>query len=152
MGPGEAFEQTRAHVRKIFYRLRKGVEWKGKRVLVVDDQVGVGELVARVLSRVGCETQYVREPFDAIALVNGGKEFDLLVTDVVMPRLSGPELARRLRSLIPGLRVLMMTGYAQEEDLTGERVLPKPFSPAQLRAHCAAALAPPDAPSVTDSG
>lgn len=129
-----------------------GVEWKGKRVLVVDDQVGVGELVARVLSRVGCETQYVREPFDAIALVNGGREFDLLVTDVVMPRLSGPELARRLRSLIPGLRVLMMTGYAQEEDLTGERVLPKPFSPAQLRAHCAAALAPPDAPSVTDSG
>ncbi|MEQ9079474.1 MAG: ATP-binding protein [Sandaracinaceae bacterium] len=129
-----------------------GLEWKGKRVLVVDDQVGVGELVARVLSRVGCETQYVREPFDAIALVNGGKEFDLLVTDVVMPRLSGPELARRLRSLIPGLRVVMMTGYAQEEDLTGERVLPKPFSPAQLRAHCAAALAPPDAPSVTDSG
>ena len=60
---------------------------------------------------------------------------DLLITDVVMPGTSGPELARRLRTHRPGLRVLCMSGYPESEDrrIDGEAGwnawLQKPFTP-----------------------
>ncbi|HYD54924.1 MAG TPA: response regulator, partial [Gemmatimonadaceae bacterium] len=63
---------------------------------------------------------------------------DLVLTDLVMPRMGGAELARRLRHERPGLRVLFMSGYAPEarsaedELPPGAAVLPKPFSPAAL--------------------
>jgi DNA-binding response OmpR family regulator len=62
---------------------------------------------------------------------------DLLVTDVVMPRVSGPELARKLRSARPETRVLYISGYTGGDEQVGhlsdeEVFLPKPFTPAAL--------------------
>ncbi len=70
---------------------------------------------------------------------------DMLLTDVVMPGMSGVELARRLRSKRPNLRVLLMSGYPGD-DLAGElrdhqRFLRKPFTPFVLLEHVRAALA-----------
>ena len=65
---------------------------------------------------------------EALALVDAGQlRIDLLLTDTVMPGLSGPELARRLRERIPGLRVLLMSGYT-ERALAGD----EPFPPKTL--------------------
>lgn len=63
---------------------------------------------------------------------------DLLLTDVVMPGMSGSELARRLQALRPGIRVVFMSGYSPEAVATrgllapGSMFLPKPFSATQL--------------------
>ena len=61
------------------------------------------------------------------------EEIDVLVTDVVMPRMRGPELARRLKRLLPGLKVVYMSGYTEELSegqsiLEGASFLQKPFS------------------------
>ena len=61
---------------------------------------------------------------------------DLLISDVVMPGIKGPELAERLRAMRPGIRVLLMSGYAADvvtpNDLKEAVLLSKPFSPAVL--------------------
>jgi DNA-binding response OmpR family regulator len=60
----------------------------------------------------------------------------LLITDVVMPGLKGPELADRMRAMRPGIRVLLMSGYAADvvtpNDLKEAKLLSKPFAPAAL--------------------
>jgi CheY-like chemotaxis protein len=61
---------------------------------------------------------------------------DVLLTDVVMPGMKGPELARRLHALRPGVRILFMSGYAADVvtagDLKDAALVSKPFSPASL--------------------
>ena len=63
---------------------------------------------------------------------------DLLVTDVVMPKMSGVELARRLRLTLPGLRAIFISGYSEDTherewvSLGSEKFLQKPFSPKAL--------------------
>ena len=71
---------------------------------------------------------------------------DLLVTDVVMPRMSGVELARRLKSEAPEVKVLFMSGYSGQEIVqrgilrAGVDFLPKPFTPGELAARVRQAL------------
>jgi CheY-like chemotaxis protein len=66
------------------------------------------------------------------------ERFDLLLTDVVMPEISGPELSRILAGISPTLKVLFMSGYAEEEIVnrgvvnSGVALLPKPFTPEAL--------------------
>jgi len=61
---------------------------------------------------------------------------DVLLSDVVMPGMKGPELASRIRALRPSVRVLLMSGYAADvvtaQDLAHATLLSKPFAPAQL--------------------
>jgi CheY-like chemotaxis protein len=74
---------------------------------------------------------------------------DLLLTDLVMPRLGGRELAQRLAALRPGLRILFMTGYAEGDPVAGARealLLRKPFKTVELLEAVRGAL---DRPSLT---
>ena len=66
-------------------------------------------------------------------------DFDLVVSDVVMPSMDGPAMAREIRQLVPGLPVLFMSGYAEEQlrrdiDIEGMHFIPKPFSVQQIAA------------------
>ena len=111
-----------------------------ERVLVVEDEPAVRELVARVLEDNGYEVTraaLAREGIDALAM---GEPFDLVVSDVVMPAMSGYELAAVVREEYPGTRLLFMSGYAHDaaqgaapldEDVT---LLRKPFAPDELAA------------------
>lgn len=72
-----------------------------------------------------------------------GRPIDLLVSDVVMPLMDGYSLARRLSALIPGLKILFISGYpesAEDEEAAG-RLLQKPFSEEEIVAAVAKALA-----------
>ena len=81
---------------------------------------------------------------------------DLLLTDVVMPGMSGPTLAAALKPKRPDMRVLLMSGYPGD-DLTGElkpdeRFLRKPFTPYVLLEHVRAALDPSSGPPTRRPG
>ncbi|WP_159995963.1 response regulator [Roseomonas sp. 18066] len=97
-------------------------------VLVVDDDHGVRGVTATFLADLGHRVLEVADGEAALALLHEGEEIGLLVTDLIMPRMSGRELAERARDLRPGLPVLVLTGYADAAPLAaGQPVLRKPF-------------------------
>ena len=115
------------------------------RVLVVDDYAGVRLLVDEVLSDEGYDVIPAEGPDQALALFARDRgSFDLLVTDVSMPRMSGTDLARQLRDRAGALRVLYMSGMSRDViDLdAGARFLAKPFEPGDLVREVHAILAP----------
>jgi CheY-like chemotaxis protein len=90
------------------------------RVLIVDDEESVRTFAARVLDRAGYQTRVASDGPEALAIVEAGGPFDLLLADVVMPEMNGDELARRLLKREPDLKVLYFTGYSDQ--LFAERI------------------------------
>ena len=107
---------------------------QGASILLVEDDDGLRRLAARVLSKSGYAVLEASTGDQALALSSSrGEQIDLLLTDVIMPGLRGPEVARRFLRQRPGSLVLFMSGYT--DDFTGAtnvNFLHKPFSPAQL--------------------
>ena len=108
-------------------------------ILLVEDEPAVRELIQMVLSERGYTVLEALVPEDAERLAgNNGAEIQLLLTDVVMPGMSGRDLAKRLTARHPHLRVLYMSGYtfnviAQDGTLEeGISFLQKPFTPQLL--------------------
>jgi DNA-binding NtrC family response regulator len=108
-------------------------------ILLVEDEDDVRELTQMVLSKRGYNVIEAHSPAEAERLAgHGGPEIHLLLTDVVMPGISGRELAKRLSERFPHLRVLFMSGYtynviAQNGTLEeGISFLQKPFTPQLL--------------------
>jgi len=119
----------------------------GTRVLVADDAPLVRQSIARVLRARGLEVLEAEDGLAALAAARVAPgPLDLLVTDVVMPGLAGPELAAELRRAQPGLAVLFISGYADAGVVEHGQVapdvelLPKPFTPDQLLARVAEVL------------
>jgi len=104
-------------------------------VLLVEDQQAVRALVGAVLREHGYEVLEAVDGQDALGL-EGATDVDLLVTDIVMPRVDGVQLTRRLRAERPGLPVLYMSGHSDhaEPPDTDARTafLPKPFGLVEL--------------------
>lgn len=121
----------------------------GATILVVEDQAAVRSLVAEILVQRGYTVLQATNGVEAAELAQQRTApIDLLVTDVVMPQLQGPELAQALRQRWPGLRVLYMSGYsARPEILAGHDddadFLAKPFGIADLVTRITKLLARP---------
>jgi CheY-like chemotaxis protein len=107
-------------------------------VLLVDDEVGVRELVRDLLKRCGYTVIEARDVNDALALFTRHRDaIQLLVTDIVMPQLNGRQLAQRFAAERPGLKVLYMSGYTDDQVLVQDAAavpsfLQKPFTPEVL--------------------
>ncbi len=107
-------------------------------VLLVDDEEGVRRVAAAMLSRSGYRVIAVATPADAVAAALSDPSIDLLLSDVVMPGMSGPEVADLIRAHRPNLKVLFMSGYVDDAlEREGLTQLPhaflfKPFSPKEL--------------------
>ena len=106
-------------------------------VLVVEDEAAVRQLAVESLQRHGYQVLQSTSGEEALTVASSHDgTIDLLLTDVVMPGMKGPELATRLRLLRPGVRVLLMSGYAADvvtaDDLKDSALVAKPFSPASL--------------------
>ncbi|PYR57266.1 MAG: hypothetical protein DMF91_19890 [Acidobacteria bacterium] len=84
------------------------------RVLVVDDEEPMRLFVGRVLQDAGHEVAMAVSGDEAIAMLPALTSLDVLVTDEVMPRLPGHELARLVRAREPAVRVLYLTGFSDE--------------------------------------
>jgi signal transduction histidine kinase/CheY-like chemotaxis protein len=106
-------------------------------ILVAEDEEGVRDLTVETLRRRGYRVLQAASGEEAVAVASRHDgTIHLLVTDVMMPGMKGPELAERLRAMRPGIRVLMMSGYAADvvtpNDLKEAAFVAKPFSPAAL--------------------
>jgi CheY-like chemotaxis protein len=112
----------------------------GETILLVEDEEGIRELFERSLQAIGYTVLTANDGQEALERVEQWEgEIDLLITDMVMPRVSGPELVRRLSRTSPGIMVVYMSGYSPERDLgpvpeDRMAVLKKPFSPKLLHA------------------
>jgi PAS domain S-box-containing protein len=109
------------------------------KILLVDDHDGVRATTAALLEDLGHAVQHVTEGARALELFREDPAaFDLLITDYAMPRMSGAELVRQIRSERADLPALIITGYAQADMNASEsadvRILDKPFTPEQLKA------------------
>jgi two-component system cell cycle sensor histidine kinase/response regulator CckA len=118
------------------------------RVLVVDDDEIVGQTITAMLTGRGFQVADARKPSDALQLADGAVEpFDLLVTDVILPEMTGLALARRLADRWPSLRVVYTSGHASSAIVSSEGAvggacfLNKPFLSSQLLQAAEQALA-----------
>ncbi len=114
-------------------------------LLVVDDDSDVRTTTTRLLRRQGYSVIEAADATSALELMRDNPDIDLLLTDVVMPEINGPELGRLARLLRPALPVVFISGYADPESITGPkplgRLLRKPFRPAELTHEIESALA-----------
>jgi PAS domain S-box-containing protein len=117
----------------------------GRTVLLVEDDAAVRRVTREMLERGGFSVLEATSGNEAVSLLDVEDAIDLLVSDVVMPGLSGPELAALARERHPDLRVLYVSGYHEVPAVArgqrrGERFLQKPFSVADLSEAVAALL------------
>jgi DNA-binding NtrC family response regulator len=105
------------------------------RILVVDDEPMVRKITVRILKAQGHEVEEASDAAGALSLIDpDALAIQVLVTDVVMPGMSGPKLAQAARAVQPSLSVVYMTGY-DSGALQSERsavVIQKPFAPETL--------------------
>jgi signal transduction histidine kinase len=105
-------------------------------VLLVEDEDAVRSLARAVLRRHGYTVLEARHGVDALRLAERHRDdIHLLLTDTVMPHMNGPDLAKRLESVRPNMKVLFMSGYVDRSavpDFTAVSFLPKPFTPETL--------------------
>ncbi|MDP2054464.1 MAG: response regulator, partial [Acidobacteriota bacterium] len=113
-------------------------------ILIAEDERALRRLSATVLRQAGYQTIEASDGQQALDLFTvHSRSIVMVVTDVVMPRMGGIELARRLRAVRPGLPLLFVTGYVEQSETLHEQgtpVLLKPFSPDALLKSVAAAV------------
>jgi CheY-like chemotaxis protein len=104
-----------------------------RRILVAEDDHGLARFIEAALREAGHEVVAEENGYEALAR-GRNEQFDLLVTDVMMPGLTGDVLARELRAANPGLPVLFVTGsYGAPLVVGDEPLLAKPFTAEELR-------------------
>jgi two-component system, cell cycle sensor histidine kinase and response regulator CckA len=119
-------------------------------ILLVEDEAAVRSVLQRILTNRGYHVLTATGADEALALVRGARgrreRIDLLLTDVTMPRIKGPELAQALLAEQPGMRVIYMSGYSSGPLPAGDGAplcLQKPFSAKALARAVRAALDTP---------
>jgi CheY-like chemotaxis protein len=110
-----------------------------ERVLVVDDEPGVRKLLARILRSRGYDVFESEDGPSALALLNStNRQMDLVVTDLVMPKMSGTRLAEEIQTRWPAVKLLFVSGFPRgDARQAGSRVasvpvLHKPFTSQQI--------------------
>lgn len=112
-------------------------DWSaGGKVLLVEDEDMVRTVAERALVRAGYQVTACASGEEGLAAIAEG-EFDLVVSDVVMPGMDGPAMVRAIRARLPDMPVLFMSGYAEEHlrkdiDIPDMHFLAKPFSVAAI--------------------
>lgn len=103
------------------------------RILIAEDDTAMRHFLAMALSRAGHEVEACADGLEAMAALEGGDDYDLLLADIVMPGMDGIELSQKAAALRPGLKVMFITGFAavalgqRDSGAAGPQVLSKPF-------------------------
>ena len=109
-------------------------------ILVVEDETGIRELIRKILQRERYRILEAGNAEEAVTVAQG-QSIDLLITDVMLPGIRGPELVRRMQQTMPRLKTLFISGFTGEENVpAGALFLAKPFTLAALLEKVRAAL------------
>ena len=102
-------------------------------LLLVDDEPALANLLKKYLERLGYQVDACTHPDAALKLLDENPaRYQLLVTDLTLPDMSGEELVLRSRERTPMLRAIIASGYPYEPRAAGVEFLQKPFQPAVL--------------------
>ena len=122
-------------------------EWTGgAHILLVEDEDMVRAVAERALTRAGYKVTTARDGEEGLGMVANAKgSYDLILSDVVMPAMDGPAMAKAIRRVKPEIPILFMSGYAEEQlrnqiDIENMHFIPKPFSVQQINAKVAEVL------------
>ncbi|MDQ0321625.1 CheY-like chemotaxis protein [Pararhizobium capsulatum DSM 1112] len=116
------------------------------KILITEDEDSLRRFVARALQLDGHETVEAADGAEGLALLKKDESFDLLLSDIRMPVMDGIELALQASATFPSLKILLMTGYAEQreraDNLSGKvlDVVSKPFTLPDIRKAVALAL------------
>jgi two-component system cell cycle sensor histidine kinase/response regulator CckA len=127
-------------------QVEEASDWSGGgRILLVEDEDTVRAVAERALTRQGYTVVTAADGDEGLEAIKADSEFDLVVSDVVMPSMDGPAMAKEIRKLAPKMPVLFMSGYAEEQlrreiDIEGMHFIPKPFSVQQIATKVAQVL------------
>ena len=113
---------------------------------MVEDEASILELCSDSLRALGYRVLEALDGADALALIDGGESLDLVLTDVVMPNMTGPELKSQLATRHPELPVVFMSGYTADKvplESKTEPILSKPFKDDELATFVARHLRTP---------
>ncbi len=130
-------------------KVEETAKWSGGgRILLVEDEDMVRAVAERALTRQGYDVTTASDGEEGLEHVRKGGVFDLVVSDVVMPTMDGPAMAREIRKLAPAMPVLFMSGYAEaqlreEIDVANMHFIAKPFSVQEIGAKVADVLGSP---------
>jgi len=118
-------------------KAKKDELWGSGTVLLVEDEAMVRNVAERALTRHGYTVITADNGEEALEIVAKGEPIDLLISDVVMPGMDGPTVVREARKSRPDLKILFMSGYAEEQlrksiDIENVNFLAKPFSVTEL--------------------
>jgi len=116
------------------------------RILITEDEESLRRFVARALRMDGHETFEAGDGAEGLERLDEGS-FDLLLSDIRMPVMDGIELAHQASARFPDMKILLMTGYAEQRERADDLatkivdVVPKPFALPEIRKAVARALA-----------
>lgn len=130
-------EEARAGPARRTAKAAKDELWGSGTVLLVEDEPMVRSVAERALTRHGYTVITAETGEEALDILAKGEPIDLLISDVVMPGMDGPTMVREARKSRPDLKILFMSGYAEEQlrnsiDIEHVNFLPKPFSVIEL--------------------
>ena len=109
-------------------------DWSGGgKILLVEDEDMVRAVAERALSRAGYQVTTASDGEEGLAAIEQETDFDLVVSDVVMPGMDGPAMVRAIREKLPEMPILFMSGYAEEQlrkdiNIPDMHFIAKPFS------------------------
>ena len=107
-------------------------------VLIVDDEEMIGDMIGHIVERHGCQHVSFNDPVEALQYYReNGQKITLMITDLTMPKLPGPDLIKHVLRINPKLPIILITGYAEEhipDDIRPlvQHILPKPFVKAEV--------------------
>ncbi|MFC3207120.1 response regulator [Aquamicrobium soli] len=117
------------------------------KLLIVEDDESVRTLSARAFERAGHSVDIAEDGLQGLSLITAAEGgYDIVVSDIRMPAMDGIEMAKAAASRFPGLKIVLMTGYADQRERAEELdgvildVVQKPFTLAEIRARVERAL------------
>ena len=118
------------------------------KILIVDDDESVRGFTARAIAACGHAVETAEDGDLGLASIRGaGGGYDLVLSDIRMPAMDGIEMAKRAAGEFPGLKILLMTGYAEQRERAADLervvidVVAKPFTLNEIRARVQQAIA-----------